>query len=66
MGKWSKREIWGGFGPHSAQGEPHPLVRMGPYWMGHSSVKVTGFYRFHLLDFISPAAIPSAAWHKVQ
>lgn len=23
-------------------------------------------YRFHLLDFISSAAIPSAAWNKVR
>ena len=27
--------------PHNTQGEPYPIVRMGPYWMGHSSVKVT-------------------------
>ena len=32
------------------------------YWMGPSSVKVAnGLYPFHLLDFISLAAIPSAA-----
>jgi len=35
---------------------------MGTYWMGPSSVKVAeGLYPFHLLDFISLAAIPSAA-----
>src|SRR6478609_8952049 len=28
--------------------------------------RLLNLYRFQLLDFISSAAIPSAAWHKVQ
>ena len=46
------------------QGEPHSrgLIMVRTYWMGPSSVKIaSGLYPFHLLDFISLAAIPSAA-----
>jgi hypothetical protein len=38
------------------------VLMVGTYWMGPPSVKVaSGLYPFHLLDFISLAAIPSAA-----
>lgn len=60
-GEWSQQETSGGLSPrhYGTQGEPRPIVRMGPYWMGHSSVKVRAAYT----SFICLTLFPRLPYH---